>query len=500
MTNYKSLIERLFGKNFDPKETKENKKVDENVSIMSDILIPLVNLNKKSTAKRIASKIRNPYDVIDNPYSLYLKGYINFCLADEISVGLEPIDSPNRIEAGIHHTLETLYDEGKSCIAIDQLICKIKDLIGVDITDDVIRNTKSSIAIIEENLVYLPKIYFLRRKTLEILKNNPPTYHYHNDEHVNDLVGNKYVILTGPAGSGKSTILRKLYKESEFKEHLKIAVTALTGKAASLLGPNAQTLHSLLGFRKGGFTVKKLDYGIVIVDEASMMDWYVANSLFTAAKGQVILSGDPNQLPPVKGGSVFAELLKILPVVELKKVYRFAGGENKVSIIKKKGIFDILNTTLTLAAFMAKKNDDFQVITPIKYSPVGTENLNIKLQSKLNPHGAVINGGKFRVGDRVIVTKNCYNKEVPAYNGQIGHITETEFNNIYVKLQSGITLPFIEDEIELAYALTVHKSQGSQYAKVIFVSPNSVCGDFIDEKMEYTGTTRGEVETFVIRQ
>jgi ATP-dependent exoDNAse (exonuclease V) alpha subunit len=76
---------------------------------------------------------------------------------------------------------------------------------------------------------------------------------------------------------------------------------------------------------------------------------------------------------------------------------------------------------------------------------------------------------------------------------------DTEYNNIYVKLQNGVTLPFFENEIELAYCLTVHKSQGSQYDKVIFVSPDSVCGDFMDEKMKYTGTTRGKVETFVIR-
>jgi ATP-dependent exoDNAse (exonuclease V) alpha subunit len=102
--------------------------------------------------------------------------------------------------------------------------------------------------------------------------------------------------------------------------------------------------------------------------------------------------------------------LKILPIVELDKVHRFVEGKNKVSVIRKSSFYEILSTTLSLAGYLNKNRDDFQVITPIKYSMVGAYNLNRHLQSKLNPNGRAINGGKFKIGDRVIVIKNCYNK------------------------------------------------------------------------------------------
>jgi len=228
-----------------------------------------------------------------------------------------------------------------------------------------------------------------------------------------------------------------------------------------------------------------------------MLDWHTAYALFKAAKGHVILSGDPEQLEPVRGGSVFKELLDVLEVVEFDKVYRFTSGSPNISVIKRKNISELVSTVVALAVSMKRKREDFQVLTPVKGNIIGTHNLNHTLQEHLNYSGLQIDD-KFRVGDRVIVTKNCYNKEVTAYNGQVGYITDIDDYNIYVKLNNGITLPFRPDEIELAYALTVHKAQGSQWDKVIFVSPEPMYGDFIDERMRHTGLTRGRSETFVV--
>lgn len=493
-------LKRLFGR----KECTD--KMVQTAERLEAILRPLLDMGKKSLARKIAMSVKpeQALDVRDNPYRLYFRKIIDFNMAEILSLrefDIKPVgdpEHPDRISAAVHEVLCEAYESGKSCVDITELKNLVKDKIDVGIDMSTLSGLRKNVAVIEYDKVYLPKIFYPRKKALEYLSENSETdlMSYRNKE-INDLLGHRFSILTGAAGTGKTTILKSIAKLYDGD----VAITALTGKAASLFGDDAMTLHRFLGYGYKGFSVTELKQDLVIVDEASMLDWHATHALFKAAKGRVILSGDKNQLPPVKGGSVFAELLEVLPAVTLEKVHRFIGGQNNVFYYKRENNRQLIGSVINLSKRLQENGMDFQVITPVKGDMVGTFKLNDILQKYLNPEGRKV-FGKFRVGDRVIVTKNCYRKEVPAFNGQVGHIVDRDRErnqSIYVRLSNGHTLPFYENEIDLAYCLTVHKAQGSQFDQVIFIAPEGKYEEFMDEKMVYTGTTRGIEKTYVFK-
>jgi len=473
---------------------------------LEPILRPLLDMKKKNLARKIAMLVKPQHalDVRDNPYLLYFRKIIDFNMAEILSLrefNIKPVgdlDHPDRIRAAVREVLNEAYESGSSCLDLAELQKAVRDKIDIDLDltsiDDL---TKKKVAVVEYDKVYLPNIYYPRKKTLSYLssENAESDTDCYRNEDINQLLRKRFTILTGAAGTGKTTILKqiaKLYKGS-------VAITALTGKAASLFGDDAMTLHRLLGYGYKGFSVKELHYDLIIVDEASMLDWYTTYALYRAARGRVILSGDKNQLPPVKGGSVLTELLDVLPVVTLEKVHRFVGGKVNIVRYRRETMQQLIGSIINLSKRLIENGIDFQVITPVKGDMVGTFKLNDILQKYLNPNGRVVLNN-LRIGDRVIVTKNCYRKEIPAYNGQVGTIVskdEERRGSIYVALDNGNTLPFYGDEIDLAYALTVHKVQGSQFDRVIFVDPQGKYEDFIDEKMTYTAESRGKEKTYV---
>lgn len=492
----KPLAVRLLGKKHVLSETEED-----NIKILGVILEHLFNAGQKTLAKKLASLPRPEVIAIKtNPHLLYLENSVTFEVAEIIAREAGSSDSIGRLNAAVSEILDQSYNSGKTSISLPTLVARIKELINTESDPAELKTVISKkVAIIDEaSQVFIPKIFYLRQRTLDLVAKNRPSMNSHDDDQLDGLLGRMYTILTGAAGTGKTTHLRNVKAFLEGQGYT-VALTALTGKAASILGDGAMTLHKLLGYGHGGFKVKSIKQDVVIVDEASMMDWYTAHTLYkTIGEGRVILSGDPNQLPPVKGGSVFEELIPLLPNVKLEKVHRFVGGESNIQVIQRKSIYDLLSATTTLALTMARKGENFQVLTPVLGSCIGTFNLNRILQGKLNPNGGQITA-KYRMGDRVILTKNCYDKEAPAFNGQVGYIVDAEeAGPLYVKLDSGEVLPFTEAELELAYSLTVHKAQGSQFDKVIFVAPKSECGVFLDEKMMYTGNTRGKIKTYCI--
>jgi exodeoxyribonuclease V alpha subunit len=327
---------------------------------------------------------------------------------------------------------------------------------------------------------------------MELLRENFPTDSFidTDDERIKTLLSRKYTILSGTAGTGKTTLLRKIAGFSN-----RILLSGTTGKAAKQLGNDAVTVHSLLGFRGCKFTVKNLDCDLLIVDEASMLNWATLYAILQAAP-RVIFAGDPGQLPPVEGESVFKEMIELLPVVMLENVHRY----NPVSHVKEIPVqneWDAVNTIKKIALFFQKRGDEFQVITPVHSGLLGTRQLNIMLQNTLNPD----EGASLRIGDKVIVTKNIYvDGELLASNGQGGVVEKKEDDDCAIVKTGGEKILFKKDEIELAYALTVHKFQGSEADYVIFVVPFNMEKEFLTEELLFTGKTRGRKKTFMLRQ
>ncbi len=331
-------------------------------------------------------------------------------------------------------------------------------------------------------------------------------------EAVLKAIQNKVFILTGGPGTGKTTITK--FMVSIFnKAGLKIKLAAPTGRASKRLSQATSypsyTIHRLLGFSpKEGFLyneTKKLSLDVLIVDEMSMVDSLLFLHLLRALplSCRLILIGDVNQLPSVGPGKVLWDLLESekVPFVSLKKIYRQAQNstiivnahrinEGKFPIkdereppkaeffwIEKKEPENIQRLILHLIekripeVYGLDPKKDVQLLTPMHKGVLGTVEMNKLLQERLNPNGTSVSYGafKYRVGDKVIQTKNNYEKEV--FNGDLGWIKEIDLEEGIVKIQfDERELEYLLselDEISLAYAISIHKSQGSEYPCVV---------------------------------
>ncbi|MBI5183088.1 MAG: ATP-dependent RecD-like DNA helicase [Nitrospinae bacterium] len=325
---------------------------------------------------------------------------------------------------------------------------------------------------------------------------------------------NKVLVITGGPGTGKTTIVNsiiKIYKQEE----IKILLSAPTGRAAKRLseatGREAKTIHRLLEYspRTNRFQrdrERPLNGDVIIIDEASMIDNTLMYYLLKAIplNAVLILIGDVNQLPSVGAGNVLRDIINsgVVEVIELTEIFRQAKKsmivvnahrinqgefpylqdrdkdklsdfyfideevpEKVVEIIKDLCTRRIPNRFKTIG------KDDIRVTTPMHKGVVGTENLNIELQKVLNPTGIeIVRGGRiFRINDRVMQIKNNYSKDI--YNGDIGKIVDInpEDHKVIIEFDTGrLVYESNElDELILAYAVSVHKSQGSEYPAVI---------------------------------
>lgn len=325
-----------------------------------------------------------------------------------------------------------------------------------------------------------------------------------------EAIRQKMLIITGGPGTGKTTLLKSLTQILEAK-NIRVLLCAPTGRAAKRLtastGKEARTIHRLLEYSpgSGGFlrnSQRPLDADYVIVDEASMVDLRLMNHLLEALSPQatLLLVGDADQLPSVGPGSVLADLINSgrVPVVRLETIFRQASRsqivmnahlvnqgqmpatpppsrESDFYLIEREDPTDALRSIQELVSkripdrFGFSGRDDIQILSPMHKGILGTENLNQVLQDLINPKGEPVRGSKFRVGDRIMQLKNNYDKEV--FNGDIGRIIsfDSEWGEVEVSFDEVITkYHFSElDELTLAYAVSIHKSQGSEYPAVV---------------------------------
>lgn len=346
---------------------------------------------------------------------------------------------------------------------------------------------------------------------------------------------NKMMIITGGPGTGKTTIINAILKIFS-KITNQIMLAAPTGRAAKRMnettGYEAKTIHRLLqySFAKGGFQKNKknpLNCDLLIIDEASMIDTVMMYYLLRAipAEATFILVGDVNQLPSVGAGNILNDIIEsgLIAVVKLNEIFRQA-GESRIIVNAhriNKGIMPYLTSTnkkndfyfieqedperaLDIILRLVKERipssfgfnsvDDIQVLSPMHQGVVGTGNLNLKLQEALNPSetGIVRGNRNFRVNDKVMQIRNNYDKNV--FNGDIGRVirisTENQEVHIFFDGRS-ITYDFNDlDEIMPAYAISVHKSQGSEYPVVVLpiLTQHYI---LLQRNLIYTAVTRG---------
>jgi exodeoxyribonuclease V alpha subunit len=352
-----------------------------------------------------------------------------------------------------------------------------------------------------------------------------------------EAIDKKIMVVTGGPGTGKTTIINSIIRIYK-KVGQRILLAAPTGRAAKRMteatAHDARTIHRLLEFSPKGGSFRKdennpLDADLIVIDETSMVDTVLMYHMLKAIPDQatLILVGDVDQLPSVGPGNVLRDIIDsgIVPTVKLTDIFRQA--KESLIIINahrvNKGqmpIFQyhadrprdfyyfeieepekVLEKIIELCSEKIPKKfgydpvNDIQVLTPMHRGVVGSVNLNAELQKHLNPSGDEIVRGEriLRIGDKVMQIRNNYDKEV--FNGDIGKITRInrEDQEVIVDYDNRVvSYEYAElDEIALAYAVSVHKSQGSEYQAVVMpvLSQHYM---LLQRNLLYTGITRGK--------
>ncbi len=542
-----------------------------------DVKDIMVFLQGHGVSSTFAAKIYKKYGkesiekVSDNPY----------CLADDIwGIGFKTADSiaknlgytnndPRRCRSGILYTLGKLSEDGHVYAEREQLLKTAKELLQADeepITATLDQMIEKEDLVIDERLrvgeqssgmdaIFLPPFYYaecgvanklkrlidtsskdLFEENVNIEKIVRKTGIHYDDVQVaaiKQAVQSKVMVLTGGPGTGKTTTTIGIIAALQ-SMGLRILLAAPTGRAAKRMseatGKEAKTIHRLLEYNPaegyGRNDENPLDGGALIVDECSMIDVILMNSLLKAIPidMRLILVGDIDQLPSVGAGNVLRDIIdsERIPVVRLTRIFRQAMTSRIITNAHRinQGLFpDISNGKNTDFFFIQKEDpslvaaeivnivknripkayhistNDIQVLTPMQRSVVGAANLNVILQEAINPEGdSLCRGGfKYRQGDRVMQIRNNYDKDV--FNGDVGYIESVNMDD------RSLTVHFEErhveyedselDELTLAYATTIHKSQGSEYPVVVIplLMTHFV---MLQRNLVYTGITRAK--------
>ncbi|MDR2338028.1 MAG: ATP-dependent RecD-like DNA helicase [Deltaproteobacteria bacterium] len=525
----------------------------------------------------------------ENPYILAKDIYgIGFLTADNTaaSLGIEP-DSPFRIRAGLNYILAKSIDDGHIYLLKQILISKTASLLRLNDEAKILAELQRAfdegeLVIVAEEEVYLPAYYRIEGQLAEAIatfvncdkpkiiipdryvvdvltsgalnENNQEQKIIHlsqeQEEAIKLIAKHSLVVITGGPGCGKTTIIKTITKLFQ-KAGLNFKLAAPTGKASQRMSEvcdlEASTIHRLLKYDpiKKTFLFDKdtqLPIDAIIIDESSMIDINLANSLFQAIPtgARVVVVGDADQLPSVGPGVFLSDLLAINKVQRLRLTQLFRRSEessitsiayqiNNAEIpeipqpdgkTKSDSYFlpcenqnDAVRLIEKLVANQIPKKfgfsvHDITVLSPMNQGELGIIALNKVLQNKIIPVDEFsprvkVGNLELRIGDRVIQRVNNYQiTENGVFNGDLGKIDgiDAENNSVYVKFWDGRVVEYQQDvlhQLDLAYALTVHRSQGSEMPVVVLVL-HEMHGILLERQLIYTAVTRAKKLLIVV--
>ncbi|MBR4893349.1 MAG: ATP-dependent RecD-like DNA helicase [Clostridia bacterium] len=531
---------------------------------VTDIIMFLQKYNISINLSMKISKVlgNSPINKIeDNPYILCEKiDGISFLTADSIASQMGFLkNNVKRIKAGVKYVFHKGALNGHTYLNEELIVSYCESQLNVSETEiinalftlvtegEIIKEVK------DEALYYLPLYYmaendiankllfmnitksknlFYERVYDDIYSLNNITLADKQKDAVKKVLSNKITVITGGPGTGKTTVINSIISIFE-KLGKKVTLTAPTGRAAKrmaqICNKEAKTIHRLLEvtFNNGLSNDKfvkceknPIYTDVLIVDEMSMVDVLIFNSLLKAVKNttRLVLVGDINQLPSVGAGNVLKDIINSdkFNCVYLDEIYRqekesmivnnahgilkgeypeTSGKNSDYFMIKKSETQDIISEIISLCKdrlpnyFEGKKELSIQVLSPMKKTHLGTISLNNILQNELNPpskYKKEKQWGKYilREGDKIIQTRNNYDipwqtpwgeKGIGVFNGDTGTIKEINNKEKYIVIEfydgkiAEYEFSNLED-IDLAYAITVHKSQGSEFDAIIIPS------------------------------
>jgi len=500
----------------------------------------------------------NPYVLIDD-----VDG-IGFAKADAIALNMGfDVKGDKRLRAGLIYTLTQASYDGDCYVERKNLVTSASEILKVD--KDLVANSLNGLISGEavkdnDGAIYLPTYFydetFVAKKLVSLLSASTKeitlsssfwesgniTYDDIQKDAINKAMVSKVMVLTGGPGTGKTTTINGIIKAWK-SVGMEVLLAAPTGRAAKRMneatGYEAKTIHRLLEYNPDvGFQRNEnnpLEGDALVVDEASMIDIELMFRLVSAIPSnmRLLLVGDIDQLPSVGAGNVLRDIIasNVIPTVRLTRIFRQAATSHIITNAhlvndgkmpeKDNGVksdFFMMNdddylsienkivdlVTRRLPEYYGVSTDDIQVLSPMRRTNNGIQNLNHRLQQAINPIGESITYGDtvFRIGDKVMQLKNNYDNGI--FNGDTGKIVDVDeaHRAFTVCFDGGPTVEITSNmmkDICLSYATTIHKSQGSEY-KVVVMPMTMQFFTMLQRNLLYTGITRAKKVCVLIGQ